>query len=291
MNEYKPYTYLVGWSELNKWYYGSQYCQHSRIANPKNLWTTYFTSSETVKEYRKLYGEPDVIQIRKTFLRAEAAILWEYKVLKRLNKIDPFKSTNSKWLNRNIGGAIVLDENQRKKSDEHKKKIGFSNKGKKKKDTSKMGKYKRTEDIKNKMVKSRIKNDGYRHSEETKIKIGEKSQGGKASLGYKHTEEAKLKMSESKKGTPSHRKGKSMPDEAKKIISEKLKGRESPRKGSIASEETKLRMSLVRKGRPANHIKGKKKYTDGNKIKLFNEGEQPIGWIKTSQIKDLSDIS
>jgi hypothetical protein len=65
---YKAYTYLVGCTELNKFYYGVRY---SRKSNPENFWKDYFTSSEYVKEYREKYGEPDIIQVRKTFDNAD----------------------------------------------------------------------------------------------------------------------------------------------------------------------------------------------------------------------------
>jgi hypothetical protein len=64
MTIYQPYTYLIGWTKHNKWYYGCQYANGQRVANPSNLWTTYFTSSKHVKECRELYGEPDVVQVR-----------------------------------------------------------------------------------------------------------------------------------------------------------------------------------------------------------------------------------
>lgn len=77
-----PYTYLVGWKNHNLWYYG---CQYAVGCHPKNLWTTYFTSSKKVKMIRKVLGEPDVILIRKTFSSPEKALMWENKVLRRLN--------------------------------------------------------------------------------------------------------------------------------------------------------------------------------------------------------------
>lgn len=76
-----PYTYLIGWSTHNKWYYG---VRHAADCNPNELWKTYFTSSKHVKEFRKQFGEPDVIEIRKTFVDGNAAKLWECKVLKRM---------------------------------------------------------------------------------------------------------------------------------------------------------------------------------------------------------------
>ena len=76
-----PYTYLIGWKDLNLWYYGVRYSQK---AYPEDLWKTYFTSSKKVKEIREKHGEPDVIEVRKKFATPEKAILWESKVLKRM---------------------------------------------------------------------------------------------------------------------------------------------------------------------------------------------------------------
>lgn len=97
MNIYShvPYTYLIGWSKLDKWYYGVRYSNCGKnIANPKELWRIYFTSSKVVKSYRKKYGEPDIIQIRKTFIDKDSAIKWESIVLRRLNA-----ANSEKWLN------------------------------------------------------------------------------------------------------------------------------------------------------------------------------------------------
>lgn len=82
MKEYQPYTYLIGWSQYNKWYYGVQY---KKNCNPIDLWVSYFTSSKYVKEFREQYGNPDIIEVRKTFNTREKAILWEQKVLLRMN--------------------------------------------------------------------------------------------------------------------------------------------------------------------------------------------------------------
>lgn len=81
MTKTKPYTYLIGWSHLNTWYYGVRYCKGCR---PTDLWTKYFTSSNNVKLFRKKHGEPDVVQVRKTFADAESARLWEHRVLVRM---------------------------------------------------------------------------------------------------------------------------------------------------------------------------------------------------------------
>lgn len=78
------YTYLLGWSKHNKFYYGVRF---AKGCHPNDLWISYFTSSKYVKEFRKHYGEPDIIQVRRTFDNTASARLWEEKVLKRLNVI------------------------------------------------------------------------------------------------------------------------------------------------------------------------------------------------------------
>lgn len=92
MPETKPYTYLIGWPQLNTWYYGVRYCKGCR---PSDLWTKYFTSSNRVKKFRVEHGEPDVIEIRKTFTDAESARLWEHKVLVRMGIKRDFRFLNS----------------------------------------------------------------------------------------------------------------------------------------------------------------------------------------------------
>ena len=77
----KPYTYLVGWSKHEKYYYGVRYAVD---CNPTDLWQKYFTSSTKVKQLRKVLGEPDIIQVRKTFNTREQARTWETKVLKKM---------------------------------------------------------------------------------------------------------------------------------------------------------------------------------------------------------------
>jgi hypothetical protein len=120
MNIYIPYTYLIGWTHLNKYYYGVRY---SKKCNPSDLWVSYFTSSKIVKHYRVEHGEPDVIQIRKLFDNPQSARLWEYKVLKRLGCIK-----DTKWLNQsNAGETFFFVE----RSPEHRKKQSIALKGRK----------------------------------------------------------------------------------------------------------------------------------------------------------------
>jgi hypothetical protein len=109
----KPYTYLIGWSSLNKFYYGVRYAKN---CHPSDLWKKYFTSSKIVKKYRTLYGEPDIIEVRKTFSDINSAIIWEQKVLNRLKVL-----ISEKWLNANVAGAI--SPSNKPKTKETKQKI------------------------------------------------------------------------------------------------------------------------------------------------------------------------
>ena len=95
--------------------------------------------------------------------------------------------------------------------------------------------------------------EGYKCSEETKIKISAAMKGRipwnkgvhleSPMKGKHHSEEAKKKMSEAKKGRISNRKGVPCSEEHKRKISEANKGRISNRKGKHHSEESKRKMS------------------------------------------------
>ena len=92
------YTYVIGWSHLNKFYYGAQW---NKKADPSALWKTYFTSSTAVKKFRELHGDPDVIEIRKEFgTDAAQCRNWEERMLRRLRK-----ENTGKWLNRSAGSS------------------------------------------------------------------------------------------------------------------------------------------------------------------------------------------
>ncbi|MFA6198912.1 MAG: NUMOD3 domain-containing DNA-binding protein [Bacteroidales bacterium] len=166
---FKPYTYLIGWSTLNKFYYGVQY---GKKANPDNLWNIYFTSSKYVKEFRELYGEPDIIQIRKVFETKEQAIQWEFKVIQRMHIVQ-----HNKWLNRSLNGQKFFNNGH---TEETKQKLSNSLQG-----------HVISEETKQKLSNSL---QGHVISEETKKKIGEGNRGKIVS------EESRKKMSKTRKG-------------------------------------------------------------------------------------------
>lgn len=105
MSIYLPFTYLIGWSKLNLYYYGSMSRKTKPIANPTLLWTKYFTSSKYVEKIREEHGEPDIIQVRRVFKTCESCRRWELKALRRLKVLH-----SDKWLNKNVGGFYVLNK-------------------------------------------------------------------------------------------------------------------------------------------------------------------------------------
>ena len=94
-----PYTYLIGWPELNLWYYGVRYAKN---CNPSDFWNPYQTSSKHVKDTIANFGDPPVKQIRKTFTDTRSARLWENRVLKRTKAV-----SSDKWLNRTDNESIA----------------------------------------------------------------------------------------------------------------------------------------------------------------------------------------
>lgn len=91
-----PYTYLIGWTNCDKWYYGVRYAKNS---NPEDLWVDYFTSSKYVRMFREEFGEPDVVEVREVFDDTEKAKNWEFTVLRRMKVLN-----SDRWLNKNISG-------------------------------------------------------------------------------------------------------------------------------------------------------------------------------------------
>jgi hypothetical protein len=98
-----PFTYYLYHRPTGLKYYGVRYRQHCQ---PRDLWTTYFTSSTYVADLIKQYGKDSFdVEIRKIFDTPEAATIWETKVLRRLKVLQ-----KDDWLNKNIAGNIVMTE-------------------------------------------------------------------------------------------------------------------------------------------------------------------------------------
>ena len=203
--KYKPYTYLIGWSKYNLWYYG---CRYSAKSNPEELWIKYFTSSKAVKKIRSEYGNPDVIQVRKIFDDEKSARMWEHKVLKRL-KI----KNNTKWLNQtdNLFPFYSKDRSYQK-TKQWSEMMSKINKGRepwnkgRSNEKSKGTKFYnngieqrmfREDEIPNGWVKGRLNkpwNSTRKFSAESREKMSKSQKGKKRGP---HSEETKRKMSES----------------------------------------------------------------------------------------------
>jgi hypothetical protein len=92
-----PFSYYLYHIPTEKHYYG---IRHGKKADPNSLWKTYFTSSKIVKKMIEEYGiDSFQVEIRKTFDTPQKAILWEHKVLRRLNA-----AVRPDWINRHNGG-------------------------------------------------------------------------------------------------------------------------------------------------------------------------------------------
>lgn len=97
-----PYTYLIGWSAHNKWYYGVRY---AKTCHPSDLFKTYFTSSKYVKLFIISNGLPDIIEIRRTFSNARDAQKWEHTVLNRTDAMH-----DEKFLNRSNNKSVLPED-------------------------------------------------------------------------------------------------------------------------------------------------------------------------------------
>jgi len=208
----KPFVYLIGWKNLDTWYCGVRY-KHG--CHPSDLWKTYFTSSKHVKNFRKLHGEPDHIEILKEFDNFQDAYNYEQEKLKEFDVLN-----KNNWLNKRVGYKFKYGP----LTDEIKRKISNSN----------IGKHYRV------------------CSEETKLKIRLKLLGRPR---VPHTEESKRKMSESKKGKSVSFETKQKIAHAltgRKQSEETKQKRANSHKGTTHkkfSEEAKLKMSISQKKR------------------------------------------
>lgn len=188
------YTYLIGWKNLDKWYYGVRF---SKNCKPQELWNTYFTSSKKVALFRKKHGEPDVIEIRRQFTSISKARYWEHKVLHRLRVVE-----SEKWLNQTDNKSVdptqALIGAKSSKSIKTKQKMSKSHLGKK-----------HSEETKQKMRQAKLGKPGYwkgkQRSSETKNKMSAygKSLVGKKNpfFGRTHTEETKEIIRQAKQKT------------------------------------------------------------------------------------------
>ena len=95
MKDRIPYTYYLSWPTIDLHYYGVRY---AKGCHPNDLWVKYKTSSKYVKEICKLHGDPNIIQVRKTFKLPADALYWEHKFLIKIKAV-----TKNNWINKSTG--------------------------------------------------------------------------------------------------------------------------------------------------------------------------------------------
>lgn len=191
-----PFTYLIGWSKHSKFYYGVRY-RHN--CSPDELWVKYFTSSKTVKRLRIELGEPDIIQVRRTFANAKDAQEWEHRVLVRIQAVKRSDFINKHdMISKNVWKGEKLSET-------HKKNIGNAIRGRKqdpewiKKRTTDVwtGRKHSTASLEKMSLSHKgISRAGWHHSEETKTKLKKWHAENKPSLGLKRSDEMKAALRE-----------------------------------------------------------------------------------------------
>jgi hypothetical protein len=77
------YTYIIGWTKYNTWYYGKK---TAKGCCPSTFWKDYFTSSKNVSKFIDDYGHPDIVEVRNTFGEDyKSCTAWESRFLKRIN--------------------------------------------------------------------------------------------------------------------------------------------------------------------------------------------------------------
>lgn len=148
-----PYTYLIGWSKIEKFYYGVRFAKN---CHPSDLFTKYFTSSKHVHKIIEELGEPDIIMVIKTFSSTEAARLHENKVLRRLDVL-----SNSKFINKSTNISIdTICCSSATKGKTYEEIYGVEKANQLKIERSKSGKGRKlTDEQKKKISESRIKNE------------------------------------------------------------------------------------------------------------------------------------
>lgn len=250
------FTYLLGWSKFDKFYYGVRYKDG---ITDDCLCTTYFTSSKYVQKFIEKNGLPDIIQVRKRFNCKLKARKWEDKVIIRMKMIH-----SDNWLNKSNANSfrdIAMDN-------DIKRKISESKRGKK------IGRY-----YNNGVISKIFKDDEMIPEEWTKGKVAtEKVKAHMKKLNSSlTTEKRKIAGEKCSKKT----KGKKKPEGHGANISKATKGVSKPwQKGEnnvSHRPEVKEKISKAKKGKPLNGTM----YNNGIENKFIRYGEEiPSDFVK-----------
>lgn len=101
MNTYIPFTYLLRFKPTGQLYYGSK---SAKGCDPSVLWSSYFTSSKTIKSLIAEHGTNAFdFEIRRTFNTASEARKWESRFLRRVKAV-----RSDLWLNKHDGANFGI---------------------------------------------------------------------------------------------------------------------------------------------------------------------------------------
>jgi len=184
-----PFSYYLYHIPTRKHYYG---IRHGKNANPETLWETYFSSSKIVKQLIQEYGVDSFrTEVRKIFNSAKEAIIWEHKVLRRLDA-----ASREDWINRHNGGTKF--RGPEKQSNKTKQKIAAKIRGMKRRPET-IEKYKKSAAIREK----KKKDIGWKMSESGKENISSGLLRPEVQEKI-YTPDRNKKMAASKRGTKRH---------------------------------------------------------------------------------------
>ena len=220
-----PFTYLLKHTPTNRYYYGVKF---KKGCHPNDFWTKYFTSSKKVKGLIRRYGKKSFqFEIRKTFKTQQEAMNWEHKVLRRMKVIyrnDFLNQTD----NKSIDPKIVIKYNTtriqpwlgRKHTEETKRKISLSGRGKK-----------RSKETSERISKALKKI--YKYKKHPR-------------LGLKHTKKSKIKMSIVKIGANNPMYKVKRSPEFSKLMSKIHSGKNNPMYGRKLTKKQIKNLYLAR---------------------------------------------
>ena len=258
-NEVRPYTYWIKHLETGIKYVGLRYNNVTKNRSPLQDFGIHYFTSGRLKEEFKLNPKNFKTKLLFTYDTIEEAIKDELQLTQKAVKDNRYSNIASypfiqptEEIRKKLSIAR-LGKKFRPLSEEHRKKIANSLKGK-------------------------------THSEQRKKNIAIALRN----LPEEFKNATRKQISEANKGRPSFWKGKTMPEETKKKISDALMGQESPRKGKTHSEESKKKISLTRKGQKMKPMseEHKRKISDANKgRKLSEESRKKISEAR----KNMSD--
>lgn len=239
----KPYTYIIGWRHLDKWYYGSRWANNSTPS--EDLFVNYFTSSSVVKQFIEKNGAPDVVRVMRTFENREDCQDHEIRFL-----VKHECRRSPRWLNRGVPGKYFSIHNRRH-TEQTKKLIGEKSRARWADPTS------------HSMFMTKVKR-GHHLSDEHKKVLSEKSKVHMNKPDVKAQHAARMKdlwKDENYRERVRESSEAFWKSEAGILAGEKIQARH---KGKNVTEETRRRLSESRrgKGNPNPGLAAQMKYRD-----------------------------